>query len=143
MKPVNGIAIALFFAPALSLACPDLAANYSCKYKSFTRAVEVTQTKTAGVTVYNVDNGGDIYADGQPHQTDNLHPLLDMYATNYKYVATCAGDAVKVKGTADVNNGGTATVTGELLKQGTDLAIGMKLVTSTRTMDITLACTKR
>lgn len=142
MKSLNGIAIAFFFSPVAALACPDLAANYSCKYKSFTRAVTVAQSKTAGVTVYNVDNGGEIYADGKPHQTNNLHPLLDMYATNYNYTATCSGNAVKVKGTADVNGGGQATVTGDLLKQGTDLAIGMKLVTSTRTMDITLSCTK-
>lgn len=141
MKTFNGLVIAFVLSPAFAFACPDLAANYKCKYKSFTRAVQVTQAKNAGVTVYQVDGGGEIFADGKLHQTDTLHPLLDMYASNYNYTATCSGNAVKIEGTADVNSG-TATVNGELLKTGVDLAIGMKLVTPTRTMDITLACTK-
>ncbi len=139
---VKGIVFALAFSPMFAFACPELAASYSCKYKSFTRAIEVTQTKKSGTTVYQVDNGGEIFADGKKHQSDTLHPLLDMYASNYNYTATCAGNSVKVDGTADVNSGGQATVTGELLKSGSDLSIGMKLVTSTRTMDIILACIK-
>lgn len=122
-----------------AFACPDLAGQYKCRYKSFTRQIEVTQAKQSGVTIYQVDNGGEIIADGQPHQADTLHPLLDMYASNYNYTATCNGDQVKVEGTADVS-GGKGTVDGELLKQGQDLAIAMKLTTTRRTTNITLAC---
>lgn len=144
MKMLKGIAIALTMSPMMALACPDLGGNYLCQYKGFKKALTVTQSKVNGVTVFQVDNGGDIYADGQPHQTNNLHPLLDQYATNYNYTARCAGQNVNVDGTADMKNGsGQATVKGSLMQQGTDLSIGMTLTTSSRTTNLTLACAKQ
>lgn len=144
MKMLKGIALAFVLSPVMAwAACPELGGDYICTYRGFKKALSVTQNKINGVTVFQVDNGGQIYADGQAHQTNSIHPILDNYATNYNYVATCSNMDVNVDGTADMKNGsGQATVKGVLQLQGTDLAIALTLTTPSRSTNLTLSCVR-
>lgn len=133
--------LSLIVGPVTAWACPDLAGEYICQYKAFKKAVTVEQNMVNGATVFRIDGGGDIIADGQQHQTDSLHPILDNYASDYIYKATCQGANVAVEGTALMtSNQERGYVSATLTQQGTDLAIGMHLVTSTRTINATLNC---
>lgn len=126
--------------PVFAFACPDLKGSYKCSVSGFTKAVNVSQAERGGSTVYQVDNGGDIIADGVRHQTPTLHPVLDKYARNYSYVANCGANDVKFDGVADLVRGGQGKVDGELVKQGKNLKIRMHLVTPTDDNNLLLDC---
>lgn len=133
--------VSLAAAPAISAACPNLKGTYTCRSGIFSRQVVVEQTVRGGTTIYRVDGGGEIFADGVRHQTPSLHPLLDQHARNYSYKANCGSSKVSFTGVADLIRGGQGNVDGKLTKQGTGMAIQLKLVTPEETQDISLTCT--
>ncbi len=137
------LALSLLIAPMFaSAACPDLAGRYSCRVSGFTKSVVISQVVRSGVTIYQVDNGGEILADGIRHQTQTLHPILDRYAKNYSYVANCGSNRLAFNGVAELTRGGEGTVEGTLVKNGTDVAINMHMVTPDKDMNIDLDCSK-
>lgn len=125
-----------------SAACPDLAGRYMCTVSGFTKSVTISQVVRGGTTIYQVDNGGEIFADGIRHQTPTLHPILDRYAKNYSYIANCATNKLSFTGVADLTRGGQGNVDGELTKNGTDVAIRMHMVTPDKDMNLDLQCSK-
>jgi len=144
MKATLLFTLSLAFAPMMAqAACPDLAGRYQCSYMGFIQNVAISQTVRGGVTIYQVDNGGEIFADGIRHQTPTLHPILDRHARNYSYIATCNGNKLGFTGKADLIRGGQGDVDGDLTKQSaTKARIKLHLVTPDNDMDIDLACEK-
>lgn len=122
--------------------CPEIAAQYYCRVGAFGTNVSVSQTVRNGTTIFQVDNGGEIIADGSRHQTPTLHPTLDQYASNYRYKAVCGSDTVSFKGVADLARGGEGDVKGTLTKLGTGLKMAFRLVTPDGVNDFELDCTQ-
>lgn len=136
------ILASVLLAPAFSYAatCPQLAGTYSCRYGIFSKRVVVSQQDRGGSIVYQVDNGGDVIADGIRHQTPTLHPMLDQYARNYSYIANCSANKLAFTGVADLVRGGQGDVDGELVKTGNNLRIKLHMVTPTSDKNYDLDC---
>lgn len=130
-----------FTAPLFAnAACPQLAGSYSCRYGIFSKRVVVSQTVRGGTTIYQVDNGGEVIADGIRHQTPTLHPMLDQHARNYSYIARCSTNKLAFEGIADLVRGGQGDVEGELTKRGNGMDIRMRLVTPDSDKEYELSC---
>jgi hypothetical protein len=139
---LTGLFLGLMAVPMMaSAACPEVKGNYICRTGIFSRQVSVSQVIRGGTTIYRVDNGGEIFADGIRHQTPSLHPMLDQHARNYSYKAVCAPNKVSFTGVADLVRGGQGNVDGRLVKQGSGLTIQMRMVTPDEVTDISLSCT--
>ena len=102
-------------------ACPNLDGQWTCVYdgsfghKEFNFEMKTTTDRSG--TVY-VTNGESIYTDGEQHHVDKL-PILDQFANNFDYVATCEGDVINLSGSGTVTkpglgNGMTADMVGTL-----------------------------
>lgn len=143
MKSMTILALSLALSPlfAHAAACPQLAGTYSCRYGVFSKRVVVTQANRGGSTVYQVDSGGDVIADGIRHQTPTLHPILDQHARNYSYIANCGNNRLDFQGIADLVRGGQGDVEGELVKNGANLRIRLHLVTPDSDKEYNLSCT--
>lgn len=141
MRTLTFLSLALSPLFAYAAACPQLAGTYSCRYGIFSKQVTVSQSNRGGTTVYQVDNGGDVIADGIRHQTPTLHPILDQHARNYSYIANCGANRLDFVGVADLVRGGQGDVEGELVKNGNKLTIRLHLVTPDSDKEYNLACT--
>ncbi len=142
MKSLMILVLSLAFTPLFAnAACPELAGSYSCRYGLFSKRVVVSQTVRGGTTIYQVDNGGEVFADGIRHQTPTLHPLLDSKARNYSYIARCSTNKLAFEGIADLVRGGQGDVEGHLIKNGTGVNIRMRLVTPDSDKVYDLTCT--
>ncbi len=145
LRCMAALAMTAVVAPVVALAdCPDISGSYSCQFQGFQQAVNIAEAKANGVTAFQIDNGGEIYADGQPHQTNNLQSFLDTYCTNYNYTANCQAADVHVQGTADMKDGsGKANFTTDLNEQNGGLAIGINFQMPSQTVNATLNCVKQ
>ncbi len=143
MTSMKTLILSLLIAPMFAgAACPDLAGRYVCKVSGFTKNVTISQVDRGGVRIYQVDNGGEIFADGVRHQTPTLHPIMDRYARNYSYVANCSTNKLSFTGIADLVRGGQGNVDGTLVKSGDDVTINMHMVTPDKDMNLDLDCSK-
>ncbi|PWU17600.1 MAG: hypothetical protein C5B49_08540 [Bdellovibrio sp.] len=141
-RTMSGAAFVLAATPAWGEDCPKLEGEYSCTYKGFTKQLSVERKEANGVVIYNVDNGGEIYADGKSHHADQLHPILDSYASSYDYTAICGSNTLQFSGTAVLRKGGQGQVSGALLKQDDQLNVSLRLKTPTKDTSIVLPCVK-
>lgn len=120
-KVVLGLGALFFSVGSLAQACPNLDGLWTCHYEGRRgpRDFEFDiKTKTEnGITVYE-SLGEKIYMDGQSHHVDRL-PILEQFANNINYAATCEGNTINLSGDGTVTmpglaQGSTATVDGSL-----------------------------
>ena len=120
-KVVLGLGVFVSGAVSVAQACPNLDGLWTCHYegsrgpRDFDFDIKTSNQK--GITVYQ-SLGENIYMDGQSHHVDRL-PILEQFANNINYTATCEGNTINLTGDATVTmqgmaNGKTANVEGSL-----------------------------